>query len=317
VLIVNERRGIKPLTAPEFAGAIQEGIIDPNPVSSIRNNMDKLSLPSIQEKTRIKEDINTPGFWRDLAAELNRGQDANDLRENSPSLRAITEHLAGHKAISPHANSAEIGELAAITKSVIDDRLLPSNRIEEEVGNKVNRATAINGRLKSEWNSILPEMMGDLRVLGRAEANLNQALDRTPGGIQTRIQSAEILPGFNSEQLRNVAEAVHATIPEVGTLQGFRNFVERPEIQSSFSIPEIAMLQVRAPDILEAVASSAVKGEVGGIDLSAEMMGMIIQRDPNGKPLPISKEIVEKINIDGLTPVILEIGPVDVARLPK
>jgi hypothetical protein len=60
----------------------------------------------------------------------------------------------------------------------------------------------------------------------------------------------------------------------------------------------------------------AAKGDVGGIDFTAEMMNLFIEKDPNGKPLPVSRATLEQISIDGLTPQIIEIAPVTPENLP-
>jgi hypothetical protein len=47
----------------------------------------------------------------------------------------------------------------------------------------------------------------------------------------------------------------------------------------------------------------------GGIDFNAANLNLQIKRDTRGVPLPVSRQDLEKIHIDGLVPVILDIRP--------
>ena len=47
----------------------------------------------------------------------------------------------------------------------------------------------------------------------------------------------------------------------------------------------------------------------GGIDLNNANFDMLIRREGNGVPLPVSQQDLEMININGLTPTILNIQP--------
>jgi hypothetical protein len=58
-----------------------------------------------------------------------------------------------------------------------------------------------------------------------------------------------------------------------------------------------------------ALSNSPDKFTRGGIDLNAANLNLQIRRDGAGVPLPISRQDLEKIHINGLVPVILDIKP--------
>jgi len=49
---------------------------------------------------------------------------------------------------------------------------------------------------------------------------------------------------------------------------------------------------------------------VGGIDFNPANLNLKINHDENGKPLPLTPQQIENINLDGLTPVIINIMPI-------
>lgn len=56
--------------------------------------------------------------------------------------------------------------------------------------------------------------------------------------------------------------------------------------------------------------------DVGGIDLNPDHLNLQIKRDDNGIPLPVHLQNVENIDIEGLTPVIINIVPTTFEHLP-
>ncbi len=54
----------------------------------------------------------------------------------------------------------------------------------------------------------------------------------------------------------------------------------------------------------------------GGIDFDSSKLNLQIKRDARGVPLPLPEQDLENININGLTPVILRILPVNAQTLP-
>jgi len=62
-----------------------------------------------------------------------------------------------------------------------------------------------------------------------------------------------------------------------------------------------------------AMADSAITEDAvpGGIDLTAKNLGLEIRRDANGNLLPLTPEQLGKLKIDGLSPVIINITPVE------
>ncbi|NTV29378.1 MAG: hypothetical protein HGA80_04775, partial [Candidatus Omnitrophica bacterium] len=55
--------------------------------------------------------------------------------------------------------------------------------------------------------------------------------------------------------------------------------------------------------------------KVGGIDLDAKKLDLRIKRDGSGVPLPVDQQDWSKINIQGFTPVIYKIAPVNIITL--
>ena len=56
--------------------------------------------------------------------------------------------------------------------------------------------------------------------------------------------------------------------------------------------------------------------DVGGIDLNTANLDLQIKRDGNGVPFPVHLQDIKNINIEGLTPVIINIIPVTYQHLP-
>ena len=54
---------------------------------------------------------------------------------------------------------------------------------------------------------------------------------------------------------------------------------------------------------------------LGGIDLNPAYLDLQIKRDPNGVPLPVSKQSIADIHIEGILPVIINIAPLTVPML--
>ena len=50
--------------------------------------------------------------------------------------------------------------------------------------------------------------------------------------------------------------------------------------------------------------------ELGGIDLNPTMLNLEIERDGNGVILPVSQQPILNINIEGLTPIIINVAPI-------
>ena len=53
-----------------------------------------------------------------------------------------------------------------------------------------------------------------------------------------------------------------------------------------------------------------VQKDVGGIDLNPALLDLQIKRDANGVPLPLPMQPIERMNIEGFIPVIINITPV-------
>ncbi|MEW5895831.1 MAG: hypothetical protein AB1650_08795 [Candidatus Omnitrophota bacterium] len=51
-------------------------------------------------------------------------------------------------------------------------------------------------------------------------------------------------------------------------------------------------------------------GDIGGIDLDPRHINMRIRRDENNVPLPVEFQDIDHIDINGFTPVIINITPV-------
>ncbi len=85
----------------------------------------------------------------------------------------------------------------------------------------------------------------------------------------------------------------------------------------------------KAPEILDPLAqillsasSTLTKNDVragdnvGGIDFNPNLLDLQIKRNGRGVPLPLPMQDIDKINIEGLYPVILNISPARIENLP-
>ena len=61
---------------------------------------------------------------------------------------------------------------------------------------------------------------------------------------------------------------------------------------------------------------SAMMSDVGGIDFNPAHLNLQIKRDGKGVPLPVHQQDIENIQIEGLTPVIINITPATYQHLP-
>ncbi|MCR4336791.1 MAG: hypothetical protein NUV91_03190, partial [Candidatus Omnitrophica bacterium] len=55
--------------------------------------------------------------------------------------------------------------------------------------------------------------------------------------------------------------------------------------------------------------------DVGGISFDRNFLDLQIKRDPHGVPLPFSQQPIDQIRIKGLTPMIIQIAPINVDML--
>lgn len=63
-------------------------------------------------------------------------------------------------------------------------------------------------------------------------------------------------------------------------------------------------------------AAALYDKSLGGIDLSAERMGLKIKVDGNGVVIPVSRQDLENIKIEGLAPVVLDVQPATIQNTP-
>jgi hypothetical protein len=64
-------------------------------------------------------------------------------------------------------------------------------------------------------------------------------------------------------------------------------------------------------DIVNAKAGTKPSGPYGGIDLNSALMDLQIERDGDGVPLPLERQPIEQMRIEGFLPVIMNVTPVD------
>lgn len=79
--------------------------------------------------------------------------------------------------------------------------------------------------------------------------------------------------------------------------------------------PDVA-LRVFERNTVALAASPADREPVGGIDFNADFLNLKVRRNDKGEPLPIVEQPSEIMNIEGLTPVIIQITPIPVSQLP-
>ena len=74
-------------------------------------------------------------------------------------------------------------------------------------------------------------------------------------------------------------------------------------------IKDIEIVSLPSPTISDNAMSTS-KDKLGGIDLTFDMLDLQIKRDGNGVPLPVIEQPLDKIEINGFIPVIINIAPV-------
>ncbi len=90
---------------------------------------------------------------------------------------------------------------------------------------------------------------------------------------------------------------------------------EDPKVITKFALALNNKLETEiAPKTTPVVASSAT--DVGGIDFNPNLLDLQIKRNGRGVPLPLPMQDIDKINIEGLYPVILNISPAKIENLP-
>jgi hypothetical protein len=143
--------------------------------------------------------------------------------------------------------------------------------------------------------------------------------------IRGELNHPDLVTTTTPDQLQRIANITHQLVrsEEIKTPEIFesrlRSTIEReiPQLKEQPGKIDQIVRQV-TPRIFLQLASRNSKIDLpGGIDFTAEMMKLLIQKDPNGKPLPISRATIEQISIDGLTPEIIEIVPVTPEHLPS
>lgn len=114
----------------------------------------------------------------------------------------------------------------------------------------------------------------------------------------------QMLPGFDVK-----AEIVNIIMSKKkGELKGAFGSVFKKSSSSSSSSPTTEGSSSKD-------SAMTAQKDVGGIDLNPTMLNLQIRRDGNGVPLPIYEQPIEYLNIEGFTPVIINISPVTVPML--
>ncbi|MBI3602029.1 MAG: hypothetical protein HY209_03955 [Candidatus Omnitrophica bacterium] len=119
--------------------------------------------------------------------------------------------------------------------------------------------------------------------------------------------------------LRNSKEGSDLSNAAIDVLRN-RIMVMRKTLDDLLRNPEEVSLLVQKTFNLYHTVSLADQAQIslrrtpGGIDLNAANLNLQIKRDGRGVPLPVSRQDLEHINIDGLIPVIIDIKPA--AALP-
>jgi len=126
-------------------------------------------------------------------------------------------------------------------------------------------------------------------------------------------------------QMFDLAEAIFYKDKGQGII---RDFEERTEMIDSVELylnrelsermiqlqREIAEIAEIAADVSKddaALVNTAQPDKLGGIDLNADLLDLQIKRDGNGVPLPLPQQPIEKMNIEGFLPFIINVKPID------
>ncbi len=238
----------------------------------------------------------------------------------------------GEIALAKTVSAMEIGEAVgrAIGERATQGAL--ENITPEALSRLQEQAPKIAEKMESEGREVTPQAV--LRELGQGGI-LEQVRPAVIGELarqETKIaQLVEFTRGLNENevhglvaQMKEVPEAEKTNIENA--IRSLRNVS-----QGARPADLMRTLEIRSPQMLDVFrnrqvrsafeqAMAARRTEVatkGGIDLDSLLVDLKVKRDGKGVPLPISKEAVDKIKIDGLYPVVIDVKPVDPSLLPS
>lgn len=133
-----------------------------------------------------------------------------------------------------------------------------------------------------------------------SERTLIESIDRALPAKFKSDQKTAISSGFII--IKNIARdnpRLTEAIAGLNTVADLNSLISTtPELSQALTeVQKAAMDKLEDRDIKE----------VGGIDLSSESMELSIKRDGNGVVMPVSDQDLEKIKINGLAPVVLDV----------
>jgi len=182
-----------------------------------------------------------------------------------------------------------------------------------------------------------PQQIAEVRQMSRAElvspvvnvlAPMKLRFEPVAGQVRaisgdiSRDQAEAIISKATTAQMEKIAmvEVAPFSLPEPAAITDegralivSRDASQRPNIADLIRrIPETTRAQLVsqvAPEELRKTAKSRAEFTKGGIDLDPTMLDLQIERDGNGIPLPVIKQALDSININGFIPIIEEITP--------
>jgi hypothetical protein len=150
----------------------------------------------------------------------------------------------------------------------------------------------------------------DVLFLSRAdvESSGGYLVFSLPGGVEKTIHEVSqafldevAMGGIHEEDIHLAGEdSIALTYTSAGVYITNHNPEQAIDIVQLSDRPDAAMVDI--------------KNVYGGIDMNAASLDMQIKRDGSGVPLPVAQQDLDRIKIDGLVPVILDIRPA--AALP-
>ena len=141
---------------------------------------------------------------------------------------------------------------------------------------------------------------------------LSGVTNKTSRPEKERFDAAKVAQAFRSVVLEaRKDESFALKIAHVANVQELRSIVQAQIVAN----PAGQLAKNVSMDDFAKVSNSDLQ-TVGGIDLSADKMGLQIKRDGNGVPLAFPMQDVGNLKIDGLAPVILDVQPATPQNTP-
>jgi len=294
----------------ELYGLFKEEVAEPVVGEPERAKDRSMLVGEVKEKAQVIVNLlSRQGSNKPLAATVDTWIRYFNMSINAQE-RKILDHPGGGRAIL-----RAIKELLASTKRVqrqdMDERTLLENAI---------------AYIKAELypRPSLPERPKDVSMLTKT-LSAGESTSFVHNGNDTHIAVTSVLSGDGASTtitlkdddfaLRSKGSKPKALFPGRAVFIGDHQLAtisvnDQGEVEIVNITNSSIRVDVNDQAMLLTVTESKSSPEHGGINLDAGLLDLQIKRDENGVPLPMPKQSLETINIDGFVPVIINITPV-------